>query len=104
MNSSKNLAAVVTLAVAAGLAGTGCMAQSEAADETKGQDEMAAAPAEQTAGADHEKTGEAAEKCGFGGCGFCGFGCPFPINGFGCPSPIGGLAGFGCWGSSFGCW
>ena len=107
MNSSKELAAIVALAVAAGLAGTGCMAQS--GDENEGQDEMAA-PADQKADG-NEKIGEAAQKCGFGGFGGCGCGFfpfTFPFGffpGWGCGGPIGGWAGFGPWGASWGgCW
>jgi hypothetical protein len=93
MNSSKKLAAIFALAVSAGFAGTGCMAQSDGADETEAQHEMTA-PADQKTDANNEKTGEAAQKCfgGFGGWGgFGGFG-----GGWGC--------GFGgpCWGGPWG--
>jgi hypothetical protein len=109
MNSSKELAAIVALAVSAGLAGTGCMAQS--ADENEGQDEMAA-PADQKADG-NEKIGEATQKCGWGGgFGFSGFGVRSPIDfpfgfnpGWGCGGPIGGWGGLGPWGASWGtCW
>ena len=113
MNSSKKLAAVVALAISAGLAGTGCMAQGPDADQnTDGQDQ-AAVPTQQAADANSEKTGTATEKCGlfgagipfWGGWGGCGiFGGPFwggcggfGLGGFGC----GGLGGFGGFG---GCW
>jgi hypothetical protein len=106
MNSSKELAAIVALAVAAGLAGTGCMAQS--GDENEGQDEMAA-PADQKADG-NEKIGEATQKCGCGCIGPFGLIAPigFPFGffpGWGCGGPIGGFAGFGPWGASWGtCW
>ena len=81
MNSSKNLAAIAALAISAGLAGSGCMAQGADDATTDGQDQVAAPS--QTA----EQTGTASEKCGglwgggwgggwggFGGCGGWGGG------------------------------
>lgn len=121
MNSSKNLAAIVTLAISAGLAGMACMAQ-PSVEVIPGDDEAQAAPAEQAAEVGHENTGEATEKCGLGGgfgwsgfgwspfgCsgfgwsgfGWSGFGClgpvGLPFNGVGCILPFNGL-GFGCGG------
>jgi hypothetical protein len=113
--NSKKLAAIVALAVSAGLAGTGCMAQSD--DEaTDGQDQ-AAAPTAQVADAHSEKTGTASEKCGlggfggFGGCGLFGAGIPFWGGWGGCGifgGPFYGGCGFGGgWGGCGGfggCW
>ena len=106
MNSSKNLAAIAALAIAAGLAGAGCMANGADADEsTDGQDQLTAL-ADQTGAVTTEKTGTASEKCGlwggglwggglwgggFGGCGLWGGGFPF----------WGGLGGCG-WGGGWG--
>ena len=109
--NSKKLAALVALAISAGL--TGCAAQPDVADEaTEGEDQAVAAPAdESTAVASNEKTGEAAEKCGFGWGGFGGCG-GFGWGGFGwggigfggCGFGWGGFAwgGFG-WGGFGGC-
>jgi hypothetical protein len=99
MKSSNNLAVVVTFAISAGLAGMGCMAQS-ADDAMPGDDEAQAAPVEQTAAVGQEKTGEATEKCGFGGgfgLGGLGLGCGgFGLGGLGCGGF--GLGGLGCGG------
>jgi len=99
MNSSKKLAAIFALAISAGLAGTGCMAQPDATDDaTEGQDELAGAPADQATDAKSEKTGEAAQKCGFGGWGggWGGWG-----GGWG---GWGGYPGWGGWGWGYPGW
>ncbi len=121
--NSKSFAAIVALAVSAGLAGTGCMARSE--DEaTDGQDQVTAP--QQAADVHSEKTGTASEKCGgFGGFG-CGGSCGIPFWGgwggcgifggpfwgscacsvpFAYPLTLGACGGFGgCAGGLGGCW
>jgi hypothetical protein len=107
MNSSMKLAAIVAIAISAGLAGTGCMAEADGADElTDGQDQGATERA-----GDVEKTGVATEKC----CDFFNFPfwsglipCCAGLPGFGCNiSPFGGgfagCGGFGCGGFGGGC-
>jgi hypothetical protein len=100
MNSNK-LAAIVALALSAGLAG--CMGQSEPGDDTtEGQDEVAAAPADQANDVNKEKTGEATQKCGFGGWG--GFGGCGGWGGWGGFGGCGGCGGWGGWGGGCGGW
>jgi len=98
MHSSKSLAAIVTLAISAGLAGMACMAQ-PSVETIPGDDEAQAAPADQAAEVGHENTGEATEKCGFGGgFGWSGLGCGgFGWSGF-------GWSGIGCGGFFPGFW
>ncbi len=102
MNSSNKLAAIVALALSAGLAG--CMGQSEPTDDTEGQDEVAAAPADQATDVNKEKTGEATQKCGFGGGwgGWGGFGGCGGCGGWG--GGWGGFGGCGGWGGGWGGW
>jgi hypothetical protein len=101
--NSKKLAALVALSLSAGLAG--CAAQTDAADD-ESQDEAITAPADESnAVANDEKTGEAADKCGFGGFGGFGWG-GFGWGGFGWGG-FGGCGGFGWggfgWGGFGGC-
>ena len=102
MNSSMKLAAIVAIALSAGLAG--CAAQTEGSDEiTDGQDQAAAAqPGEESQPGDatKEQTGEAKEKCGCSG--FNGWGWGWPALGA-VGFPWSGLFG-GCWGGWSGGW
>jgi hypothetical protein len=91
MNST-TLATLAALALTSSLAGSGCTAQSNDADEAiDGQEELANGADNQAT----EKTGEAEQACGFGGgFGWGGFGW----GGFGWGGFGGGFAGWGGFG------
>lgn len=104
MNSSKKLAAMAALAICAGVAGTGCMAQGADADDTTDEQAQAAAPVAEKTGTAHEACGGGFGWGGFGwgGCGLCGGGFGPLWGGWGFPF-FGGCGWGGGWGAFGGC-